>query len=372
MRKLFPYLFTILISGFPGSFLLAKEIKIAIAGPFTGPNASFGEQLIHGAELAVADLNKAGGINGDKITLIKGDDACEPKQAVSLANRLVYQDKINAVVGHFCSSSTIPASSVYAEAQVLMITPASTNGAVTDRGLKTIFRTCGRDEDQGNIAAEFIYNKLKANRVAVVHDKDTYGKGLADAMKAKLEKLGSKIVLYEGVTRGEKDFNALITKIKKYNADALYFGGLHPEAGPLVRQLRQQGSNIPFISGDGIISTDFVTAAGGPKMVKDVYMTFGADPRGLPQTQDIVKIFRTSGFEPEGYTLYAYATVQIIAEAMKQSHSLEGDKLSDWLHHNTVHTVMGDRSWNAIGDLKNSDYVIYRWNDQGKYEPATM
>ena len=164
-----------------------------------------------------------------------------------------------------------------------MITPASTNPNVTDRGLPTIFRVCGRDDQQGVIAAEFIKNGIKAKRVAVIHDKDTYGKGLANAMKAHLEQLGTKAIFYEGLTRGEKDFNALITKIKQVQADVIYFGGLHTEAGPLVRQLREQGSMVPFISGDGIVSEDFVIAAGGPQMVKNVYMTFGSDPRKIQQ-----------------------------------------------------------------------------------------
>lgn len=358
----------LLCSALLSSPLLAEEtIKIAVAGPLSGAYASFGEQLWKGAEEAANELNAKGGILGKKLELIQADDACEPKQAIAVANRIVDQEGVKAVIGHFCSSSTIPASNIYAEADVLMITPASTNPAVTDRGLKTIFRTCGRDDQQGVVAADFINKKLQAKKVAVIHDKDTYGKGLADAMMQHLKELGTEVVLYEGLTRGEKDFNALVTKMKQVKADAVYFGGLHNEAGPLVRQLREQGSAIPFISGDGIMSEDFVVAAGGPKMVKNVYMTFGADPRALPEGKRIVDTFRKNGYEPEGYTLYSYATLQIIAKAMEAAKSTQGTELSTWLKANSVDTVMGTKAWDEKGDLKTSDFVIYFWDKEGKY-----
>ncbi len=344
-----------------------QTIKIGVAGPLSGAYAAFGEQLWRGAEQAAKDINKNGGILGKEIELIRADDACEPKQAVSVANRIVDHEEVSAVIGHFCSSSTIPASEIYADADVIMITPASTNPTVTDRGLPTVFRTCGRDDQQGVVAADFIVNTLKAKNVAIIHDKDTYGKGLADAMQVKLEALGGKVALYEGLTRGEKDFNALITKVKQVKADALYFGGLHTEAGPLVRQLREQGSEIPFISGDGIVSQDFVISAGGSKMVRNVFMTFGADPRKLPSGKKAVAQFRDNGYEPEGYTLYSYATLQIIAKAMNSTKSMAGEDLSQWLKSHSVQTVMGEKSWDAKGDLKESGYVMYYWDKSGQY-----
>ncbi|MBF0341923.1 MAG: branched-chain amino acid ABC transporter substrate-binding protein [Magnetococcales bacterium] len=346
----------------------AEVVKIGVAGPLSGSQAAFGEQFWRGAEQAAKDINAQGGINGDTIELVKGDDACEPKQAVAVANRLVDFDHVSAVLGHFCSSSTIPAFEVYAEAGILSMTPASTNPAVTEKGLPTVFRTCGRDDQQGVVGAEFVVKQLKAKNIAVLHDKDTYGQGLADAMKAHLATLGLKEVLYEGLTRGEKDFNALVTKLRSVKADAVYFGGLHSEAGPLVRQMREQGLNAPLISGDGIMSEAFVTSAGGPKFVEGAFMTFGADPRRIPTGKDLVERFRKAGYEPEGYTLYSYATVQSIAQAMRATKSRDGAKLAAWLKANTVETVMGPKSWNAKGDLKVSDYVMYRWTPAGKYE----
>lgn len=343
----------------------ADTIKIGVAGPHTGSSAAIGEQFWRGASQAAADINAAGGINGKKIELVKGDDACEPKQAVAVANRLVDVDKVKAVVGHYCSSSTLPASDIYADAGILMMTPGSTNPKITERGLTTVFRMCGRDDQQGTVAANFVVKTLKAKRIALIHDKDTYGQGLVDAFKTQIKKLGVKEVLYEGLTRGEKDFNALVTKVKAAKADTVYFGGLHTEAGPLVRQLREQGLKVNFISGDGINTHDLVTAAGGKQFVDGIYMTFGLDARNLPSGKEVLKKFRAAKIEPEGYTLYSYATLQSIAAAMKATKSTDGKKLADWLHKNKVNTVMGPKEWNAKGDIKVSDFIMYRWDATG-------
>lgn len=350
-----------------GGVFAQDVLKISIAGPHSGPYAAFGEQFWRGASQAAADINAAGGVNGKKLELVKSDDACEPKQAVAVANRAVESDKVVGVVGHFCSSSTMPASEIYADGDVLTITPASTNPQVTERGLPTMFRMCGRDDQQGIVAGDYIVKKLGAKRVAVIHDKDTYGQGLADATRAQLRKLGQNEVLYEGLTRGEKDFNALVTKIRSLNAEVVYFGGLHTEAGPLVRQMREQGVNATFISGDGIVSEDFATAAGGNRFVNGVLMTFGADPRKNDAGKAVIEKFRAANYEPEGYTLYSYASVQVLAAALKGAGSTSGEKMGAWLKANKVDTVMGPKSFDAKGDLTVSDYVMYGWDEQGKY-----
>ncbi|MFF7707662.1 ABC transporter substrate-binding protein [Pseudomonas sp. NPDC007930] len=345
------------------------DIKIGVAGPMTGANASFGQQYMKGAQAAADAINKAGGVNGEKIVLVAGDDACEPKQAVAVANRLVDQDKVAGVVGHFCSSSTIPASEVYADAGVIAITPGSTNPTVTERGLADMFRMCGRDDQQGVVAGDYIVDVLKAKKVAVINDKDTYGKGLADATAAQLTKRGVKPVLEEGLTRGEKDFSALVTKIRASGAEVVFFGGLHPEAGPLVRQIREQGlKDVKFVSDDGIVTDELVTTAGGAQYVDGVYMTFGADPRMLPDSKAVVDEFRKSGYEPEGYTLYAYASIQALAAGFNGAKSNKGDDASKWLKAHPVKTVMGEKSWDSKGDLKVSDYVMYQWDASGKYK----
>ncbi|POA79415.1 ABC transporter substrate-binding protein [Pseudomonas sp. DP16D-R1] len=343
------------------------DIKIGVAGPMTGANAAFGEQYMKGAQAAADAVNAAGGVNGEKIVLVKGDDACEPKQAVTVAKDLTNQ-KVAGVVGHFCSSSTIPASEIYDEAGIIAITPGSTNPQVTERGLSAMFRMCGRDDQQGIVAGDYIVDVLKGKKVVVLHDKDTYGQGLADATKAQLVKRGVTPVLYEGLTRGEKDFSTIVTKIRGVGADVVYFGGLHPEAGPLVRQLREQGlKDVKFMSDDGIVTDELVTTAGGPQFVNGVLMTFGADPRLLPDSKTVVDEFRKHGTEPEGYTLYAYASVQTLAAAFNGAKSNKGEDAAKWLKAHPVKTVMGEKSWDSKGDLKVSDYVVYEWDKDGKY-----
>ena len=343
------------------------DVKIGVAGPMTGANAAFGEQYMKGAQAAADAVNAAGGVNGEKIVLVKGDDACEPKQAVTVAKDLTNQ-KVAGVVGHFCSSSTIPASEIYDEAGIIAITPGSTNPQVTERGLSAMFRMCGRDDQQGIVAGDYIVDVLKGKKVVVLHDKDTYGQGLADATKAQLVKRGVTPVLYEGLTRGEKDFSTIVTKIRGAGADVVYFGGLHPEAGPLVRQLREQGlKDVKFMSDDGIVTDELVTTAGGPQFVDGVLMTFGADPRMLPDSKAVVDAFRKAGTEPEGYTLYAYASVQTLAAAFNGAKSNSGEKAAEWLKKNPVKTVMGEKAWDTKGDLKVSDYVVYQWDKDGKY-----
>jgi len=373
-KKFINFLFYILfISLLTSKNILAQndlpdKIKIAISGPMTGNYAAFGEQFLNGAKQAAKDINEKGGILGSKIILVPSDDACEPKQAVNIAHRSIDLDEVNAVIGHFCSSSTIPASEIYAEEGIIMITPASTNPKVTDRRLSTVFRICGRDDQQGYVAARFIIDNLKAKRVAIIHDKDTYGKGIADATKKELNKNGINEVLYEGLTRDEKDFTALVTKLKGLNVDAVYFGGLHTEAGPLLRQMREFGLKAKFISGDGIVTEDFYNTAGGSKYVKDVYMTFGKDPRNLESGKNLINKFKKNKIDPEGYTLYAYASIQALADAIKNTKSVDGLKLANYLHKNKVNTVLGEKSWDDKGDLKKTDYVMYTWLPNGTYK----
>ena len=205
-----------------------------------GANAAFGAQLTQGVQQAAEDINKAGGILGQRIEVELGDDVSDPKQGVSVANKFV-GDGVKFVVGHFNSGVTIPASDVYAENGVLFITPSATNPKVTDRKLWDAFRTCGRDDQQGMVWAELARDKLKGKKIAVIHDKTTYGKGLADAALDNMHKFGVKEVLYEGVNTGEKDYSAIVSKIKESGADYLMWGGLHTEGGLIVRQMRDQG-----------------------------------------------------------------------------------------------------------------------------------
>ena len=337
----------------------SAQIKMGVAGPITGPNAAFGAQLKNGADQAVADINAAGGILGQKITLSYGDDVSDPKQGVSVANKFA-SDGVKFVVGHFNSGVTMPASEAYQENGILEITPSATNPKITERGLWNIFRTCGRDDQQGAVAAAYIVQHFKGKKVAIVHDKTTYGQGLADETKKAMNAKGVKEVLYEGINIGDKDFSALVSKIKASGADLVYWGGLFTEGGLIVRQMRDQGVKAPLMGGDGITDDEFASV-GGPG-VEGTLMTYGPDPRNRPEAKAVVEKFRANKFEPQAYTLYAYAAVQIIKQAAEAANSLDPKKVAEKMHSGMkFSTVIGDISFDKKGDITRLDYVMYVW-----------
>jgi len=340
----------------------SAQVKFGVQGPITGPNAAFGAQLKNGAQQAVEDINAAGGINGQKLTVEFGDDVSDPKQGVSVANKFS-ADGVKFVVGAFNSGVTMPSSEVYQENGILAVTPASTNPQVTERKMWNIFRTCGRDDQQGIVAGGYILKHFKGKKVAVVHDKTTYGKGLADETIKAMAKGGMKPVLYEGINIGEKDFSALVSKIKQSGADLVYWGGLHTEGGLIVRQMRDQGVQAPLMGADGI-TTDEFAQVGGPGVVGTL-MTFAPDPRKNPNAKDAVAKFRANKFEPEAYTLYSYAAVQVMAEAAKAAKSNDPKKVAEKLHSGMhIKTVIGDLSYDKKGDITRLDYVMYIWKKQ--------
>src|SRR6476661_1277679 len=335
------------------------QIKMGVAGPLTGPNAAFGAQLKNGTDQAVEDNNAAGGIMGQKITLSYGDDVSDPKQGVSIANKFA-GDGVKFVIGPFNSGVTMPSSETYAESGILVVTPSATNPKITERGLWNIFRTCGRDDQQGAVAAAYIVKNMKGKKIAIVHDKTTYGKGLADETKKGINKAGIKEVLYEGVNTGDKDFSALVSKIKQAGADLVYWGGLHTEGGLITRQMRDQGVKAPLMGGDGITSDEFASI-GGPA-VEGTLMTYGPDPRNNPVAKAAVQKFRDKKFEPEAYTLYSYAIVEIYKQAAESAKSLEPKKVAEKMHSGMkFKTVLGDISYDKKGDITKLDYVMYIW-----------
>ena len=346
--------FTIALTG-----TASAQVKLAVGGPITGPSAATGAQMKNGVDQAAADINAAGGILGQKIIVSYGDDGSDPKQGVSVANKFA-ADGVKFVIGHYNSGVTMPSSEVYQENGILEITPASTNPTVTERKMWNIFRVCGRDDQQGAVAGEYIVKHFKGKKIAIVHDKTTYGKGLADESKKALTKGGMKEVLYEGVNTGEKDFSALVSKIKQSGADLIYWGGLYTEGGLIVRQMRDQGVKAPLMGGDGITSDEFASV-GGPG-VEGTLMTYGPDPRNKPEAKKAVEEFRANKFEPEAYTLYSYAGVQIIKQAAEAAKSLDPKKVAEKMH-SGMHfkTVLGDISYDKKGDITKLDYVMYVW-----------
>src|ERR1700691_1798473 len=335
----------VLAAGLAFAGAASAQIKLGVAGPITGANASFGDHLTHGVHQAVEDINKAGGILGQKISVEAGDDVSDPKQGVSVANKFV-GDGVKFVIGHFNSGVTIPASEVYADNGVLFITPSATNPKVTERGLWDAFRTCGRDDQQGRLWADLALTKLKDAKIAIVHDKTTYGQGLADAAKGFMNAGGKKEVLYEGVNAGEKDYSAIVSKIKASGAEYLMWGGLHTEGGLIVRQTRDQGIKTVMISGDGITDNEFASV-GGPG-VEGTLMSFGPEPRNNPNAKAVVAEFSAKGFDPQGYTLYSYGAMQIIKQAAEKANSLDPKKVAEVMHSGmSFQTVIGDIAYDT-------------------------
>src|SRR6516225_1620946 len=352
-----------------GGGVRAQGIPIAVVGPITGSNAALGQQMTRGAKMAVADINAKGGVLGKKLDLIVADDACDPKQAVAAANDVVGK-KVVFVAGHYCSSASIPASAVYNEAGVLQMTPASTNTALTDdaakKGWNNVFRICGRDDKEGAFAGKYLADHYKGKRVAIVHDETIYGKGIADETMKAMNAAGLKQTMYEAVTQGDKDFSALISKMKEANIDVIYYGGYQTEAGLIVRQARDQGLKAQFIGTDALYTEEYWKIAGPAG--EGTLMTFPPDPRNMPAAWAVVDKFTAQGYNPEGYTLHTYAAIQAFAQAAAKAKSVKVDDLSKALHSMTAHTVIGPLTWDKKGDVTDSKFVFYVWKNGTYFE----
>ncbi len=349
--------------GFVGS-ASAQNLTVGVAGPMTGGEATFGRQLRNGAEMAVADINAAGGVLGKMLKLEVGDDACDPKQARSIAEKFAGM-KMSAVIGHYCSSSSIPASEAYAEGGVLQITPASTNPQFTERKLWNTFRVCGRDDQQGAVAGAYLAKNFKGKKIAIIHDKTTYGKGLADETRKALKKGGVQDALYEAYNKGDKDFTALVSKLKLNNIDLVYVGGYHQEAGLILRQMRDQGLKTLLMAGDALADKEFASITG--PAAEGVLFTFGPDPRNKATAAAIVAKFKAKNIDPEGYTLYTYAAFQVWAQAANKAKSTDGKKVAAAIKAGTWDTVIGKISYDKKGDITILDYVVYKWDAKGNY-----
>lgn len=342
--------------------LAHADIVIGLIAPLTGPVAAYGEQVKHGAETAVEEINKKGGVNGEQLVLKLADDAGEPKQGVSAANQLV-GDGVRFVVGPVTSGVAIPTSDALAENGVLMVTPTATAPDLTTRGLTNVLRTCGRDDQQAEVAANYVLNNLKDKKIAVLHDKGQYGKGLADAFKATLNAGGVTEVFYDGLNAGDKDFSALTSRLKSENVDVIYFGGYHPEGGLLARQLADIGVSATIIGGDGLSNSEFSTIGGGA--ANGSLFTNAADALKNADSKTAADALAAKGIPAEAFTLNAYAAVEVLAAGITKAGSAEdADAVAAALKSGeAIPTAIGSLTYGETGDLTSPAFSMFKWQD---------
>lgn len=347
----------------------AAPLKIGVLAPLTGPEAADGQDIKKGAETAVAAFGAMPGF--DKIEVIAVDDACDPKQAVSGANKLV-NEKVVGVVGTYCSSSTIPASEVLDPEGIIMITPASTNPKVTERGLKNMFRMCGRDDEQGPAAVKFMVDELKAKTLYIIDDKTTYSQGLADKVNEVATKMGIKVLGHEHVVKDEKDFSAVLTKLKAANPDAFYMSLQNNEAGSTMAiQAKRIGITCPIVGQDAIYHPNFATV--GKDAAEGVYATFGYTDVSSAAYKKFIEAYKPKHGDPGGYSSYAYDAMTALLTAIKNAGATDSAKVQAALMKLDMPGASKPIKFDAKGDA-GSNYIIWKVKG-GKfveyYDPAT-
>jgi branched-chain amino acid transport system substrate-binding protein len=359
------------------AFLLASpaasaDILIGAAGPFSGPNAALGEQLKRGVQMAVDQINATGGVRGERLAIELGDDGCDPKKAIDVATGFVSAG-VKAVIGHYCSGASIPASKVYGKAGIVEISPASTHPKYTDEGGWNVLRLCPRDDAQGTAAADLVLAKFAGRKLAIVNDQAPASVALAARFRARLAERGTTAAFDESYKPGAKDYSALAERLGADGVEVLYLAGSYVEGGLIVRALRSLGSGAQVISGDSLVTDDYWNIA--KEAGEGTLMTFTFDPRKFPAARPALEQFRAADYNPEGFTLYAYAAVEAWAAAAEATGGTDSARIAQWLRAgNRVSTVVGDIRFDARGDLANPSFAWFRWID-GRYteiDPATL
>ncbi len=361
------------------------DITIGVSLPMTGPAASLGEQSLAGIKAAVDDINASGGVLGEKLAIKLEDDACDPKQAVLAINRLVGASPA-LIIGPACSGAFMAASGVTADEGIANITPTASNPEITERGMKNIFRPYGRDDQQGEVLAAYILKKFATpgeshagkdyvgkyttdEKIAIIHDKTTWGKGLADAVRGHLAAAGIKEVIYDTISTGEKDFSSLVTKLKSKGITVALIATFPIEAGSIIRQSADAKLKIKFIGGDAAMVQEFWSVAN--KTANGFVMSGPLDPTKDKASGAVIKSLQSRKIKPEIFTLYSYANVQLAAQAIaKSANASDSAKIIAALRDGKFKTVLGQIEFDEKGDLKFPFFKMYQWNN-GKYEYLT-
>lgn len=334
-------------------------VKIGVAGPMTGSDRAFGELMTIGVNEAVADINSAGGIDGRAVEVVTMDDQSDQRLGEAVAKKMA-EAGVTMVVGHISSDVTLKASQIYADNGIIMITPASTSVEITKKNLWNVFRTCGRDDQQGEVAGKYIAEKLAGKKVAIIHDGTLYGKGLADQTRSTMRSLGLTEALYGSVDRGAKDMSAVVGKLKISGVQIVYWGGLYNEGGQLLRQMRDAGVTAVMMSGDGITTDEFSAIAGSGS--EGTLMTYHADPMKLPEAKEVTAKLIQKKSKLGAFTLYSYAAVQVFVAAAIDAKTLETRKIAGGMRSGkTWSTVIGPVAYDNKGDITRPDYVMFVW-----------
>lgn len=352
------------VATLPGS--ATAEIRVGVVGPMSGPYAAFGGQMRRGVEMAVKEINAAGGIDGEKITLAIGDDRCDAGRAVTAADKMA-QKKVALVVGHFCSGASIEASRVYARQKIIQISPAATNPVYTEaRPGPGVFRIAHSDRQQGEFAAAYIAARFAGKKIAILGDDSIFGASMARAVRRKLEAKGQEPALNETYSASRKDFFPLVAKLKAAGVEVVYIGGYHTEIGLIVREMRKQKVSAQLIASDALATTEFWRIAG--RAGEGTLLSFVADPRRNSSAARIVKKFRAAKIEPNGYTLASYTAVKLWADAAKAAGLAQFDKVVERLATIDTETPIGRVRFDSRGDVEEPQLVWYVWH-KGRYAP---
>ncbi len=354
--------------GDAGGQASADTIKIGLAGVRQGGDGQIGISMMNGSQIAIDEWNAKGGVLGKQIDPKVIDDGGSGQQAVSAAQSLI-DAGVAAVIGHFNSSCTIPASRLYNDAKILEISPGSTNPQYTEQGFPYAFRICGRDDQQGSVIANYLHDQLKLTKIAIIDDKTTYGEGIAKIVKAAFEAKGGQVVMFQGVDAADFDFRANISVAQGAGAQAVMWGGMYKGGGPLCEQMREAGFNVPFISDDGCMDQKFVDTVGGN--AQNVFVSFGKDYSNSPAAQAFIAAYQKKYNEPVGsYSIYGYDAAEVLFTAMQKAGSTDADKVAAVLKGQPFDTIQGQIEFDSKGDLKVADYVIWTVKDGKLQEMA--
>ena len=346
-----------------GTVMAADTIKLGVAGPHSGDLASYGIPTIKAAELVVKDINAKGGVLGKQVELLVEDDVCKPEVATNTATKLV-SEGVHVVLGHICSGATKAALGIYKDSNIPVMSPSATNPALTQSGdYPNFFRTIASDDAQARLEVDFALDVLKLKKIAVLHDKGDYGKGLAEFAKAFLEEeSGAEVVFYEGITPGAVDYSAVVQKIKKSGAEAVIFGGYHPEASKIVTQMRKKRMDTIFISDDGVKDDTFIKVA--QKYAEGVYATGPMDTSSNPMTKAAEEAHKKAyGADPGAFFLNAYAATLALLNAIEQAGSTDYDAVTNALRTKDVETPLGKIRFDERGDAIGVGFSMYQVKD---------